>query len=219
MGRLNVVLKFCTYAATTFTVLSLTLIFITACTYENQPLPILEFPLTETGITRILEESGLLWRAEEIDVLPEGYTLPEGIIRESYEIFKGSSQIGFLTTMAYGEDRMVSFVFLTYFGFGSHMDVHNHTREEWENIIIFITRLYGGFENDKQVFRYFDNEVGDLERESINIRYFDARAIWECEIGGAYVYIEIERRRDSYDEYLRDIKIVSDHEWLFPLGE
>ena len=192
---------------------------ISACTYESQTLPTPEFPLSEAGIVNALEESGLPWTVGEID-FPQGYAQQNERIL-NFTLYRDTLTVGFISSAALYGERGVFVTFLSYFGGSPYIDVYNPPKEDWENIIVFLTLLFGGFKNTHQVVNYFNSELDTVIRHPIEPpsgwipglsagHYFEESAVWEKKVNGAYFRVVMARPIGSENEYLRTVSVVSE---------
>jgi len=138
-------------------------------------------------------------------------------------------QIGFLSSAGVDGERAVFISFLAYFGESPYIIAYNPPREDWEEIIIFLTLLCGGFDNKHQVFDYFNSEIDTVTRHLIapppgwipglsTGHYFEEGTIWERVINNTYFHITIGRPVGSQNEYFRAIRVFSDSD-IFGLPE
>jgi len=193
----------------------------TACTIVSQVLPMPEFPLSKTDITDALQESGLLWTVSEMST---PYAQPN-----TFTLYKGTSQIGFLNSSLIEGERGLFIAFLAYFGESPFMDVYNPPEEDWKSLIVFLTLLYGGFESAYQVFHYFNNEINYVTRHVIepprgwipglndHLHRFEEGAMWEKEVNGVYFHIRIARPIGSLNEYFTAVRVFRDWDVFGPI--
>jgi len=187
---------------------------------EAQTLPELEFPLSEASIVNALQEAGLPWTVGET-IFPGGFIQQDERIL-NFTLYKDTSTIGFLSSATKDGERSVSIAFLSYFGDSPTMDVYNPPRDEWENIIVLFTLLFGGFESTHQAFRYFSNEVDTLTRYPMEPRpVFPGRieevAVWDRVVNDTYFRITIVSPLGRPDEYFRSISVFSDRDIFGPI--
>ena len=187
------------------------LVCVTACVRERQTLPLPDFPLSEETLIDALEEAGLPWTIAHEEVLP----IEENIL--NFALYRDGATIGWLRSVARGDGRSLSITFLPHFR-ASAMEIYYPSKAYWENIIVFITILYGGFDNAHQVWNRFNDEIGTIPRNTIEpppgwIRglsaghYIEAYVVWEQEINGVYFHIRLVRPLDNPNEYFAIIHV------------
>jgi len=100
------------------------------------------------------------------------------------------------------------------------MDISTLSTEYWENIIVFATIMFGGFEDMYQVFNYFDNEIETVARRPIPSynfgilsSLFEETAEWKQVVSGVFFRMWVGRPIGGSDEYIWDIFISSDRGW------
>jgi len=184
----------------------------TACGTVRQTLPVPEFPLDEAAVAAALYEMGLPWTIGDIE------TAPHTERQTAYMLYKDGEEIAGLTS-AIGERYGERFVAVSFILF--HNNEYSLPEEVWEDAIVLITLLHGGFENAHRIYNYFRNEFGveNTERWPLEVRGAphhmfpfarDETAIWARMIDGVYNEIQVNRSARTQQEYLGAILLATD---------
>jgi len=196
------------------------LAFITACIPYSQAdsLPVPTFPLSEVEIVNALNESGLLWTVGELREEP----VVGNVQVSNFRLYKDTAMIGYIRSTLIDEERSIHIAFLNYSRgallgrYEMPIAIYTPSKEYWENIIVFITLLFGGFDSSHQIFHHFSNEIDTVTRYSTDYSSeyfaprFDEHAWWERLINGVYLRIWIVRPVNRQNEYFSDILMISD---------
>ena len=187
---------------------------------ENIILNIYEYPLNKYDINNMLQKSYLDWTAKE-PKYSDTFILQTEYTRH-YMLYKGLSKIGMITTSSYNNERGLFLTFISYFDTTpySYIDIYNPHEAYWENIITFVTLLYGGFDDKNSILFYFKDEIDMINRYTVKPplgwipgissgNYINKSAIWEKNIDDTYVRIIIVSHTASTYEYFRSIGIFS----------
>jgi hypothetical protein len=208
------------------------LVAVTACASDIYAvhLPVHEFPLSEINIVDALQKSGLSWTVGHIQEEQEDTIQHENeyLLDSLFTLYKGTAKVGWIRSVSVtldekrDEERVLQLLF-TRHSYGSYtgryippMEIYTPTYEYWENIIVFLTLLFGGFNCKNQVFQYFNSEIDMVTRHpikpspvsSVPLLFVDF-AVWDRMINGVYVRTRIMRPTDSPNGYFSDILMSS----------
>ncbi len=147
------------------------------------------FPLEKEVITATLEKSGLpgIISESETTSYTEGHILY--VVRSPTETYDGTSNSVFLagiSSMNYEGERMLSTTF------DQRVVSDQIEWEDWKQQIVFATLLYGGFENEEDVYRAF------LEKELPDGKTSFG---WDAHLSGGYCTVSYSSRsHTTYNE-------------------
>ncbi len=120
---------------------------------KKEPLPQPEFPLSEEALAAALQETGLSWSIEQADENTDGtdtsivYSLhrPEnrvgynGVFITSYD----TEELGRVLDVAFREPQNKQW----------WQNEKTACWEDWRETLVLVARLYGGFEDAKEIYR------------------------------------------------------------------
>ena len=147
------------------------------------------FPLEKEAITATLEKAGLpgIISESETTSYTEGHILY--VVRSPTETYDGTSNSVFLagiSSMNYEGERMLSTTF------DQRVVSDQIEWEDWKQQIVFATLLYGGFENEEDVYRAF------LEKELPDGKTSFG---WDAQLSGGYCMVAYSSRsHTTYNE-------------------
>lgn len=143
------------------------------------------FPLEEEAITDALEKAGLPGTISESET--ESYR--EGhisyVVRDQEETYEGTDNsvlVASLGSATYEGERMLLTVF------DQRVDSEQMEWEDWKRQIVCATLLYGGFENEEDVYQAFlEKELPDEE----------ASCEWKVELPEGYCRVTYSHRSNT----------------------
>ncbi len=147
------------------------------------------FPLEKEVITATLEKAGLpgIISESETTSITEGHILY--VVRSPTETYDDTSNSVFLAGISsanYEGERMLSTTF------DQSVDSDQIEWEDWKQQIVFATLLYGGFENEEDVYRAF------LEKELPEGKISFG---WDAQLSGGYCMVSYSSRSHTiYNE-------------------
>ncbi len=153
-------------------------IFYNQC--ENQKMPASIFPLQREVLEQVLSGSGLGWNAAEENTLREDHVL--------YVINNQEGQpVAEISSVGGNEKRILQINFLALKGTQA-----NISQKDWEKAVRLATILYGGFKNENQVYKNFQETYDErviIDRVPGYNPEFCERIRWENEIGGVNCFL------------------------------
>ena len=147
------------------------------------------FPLEEEVITATLEKVGLpgIISESETDSYRKGHI--HYVVRSPTETYDDTSNSVFLTDISssnYEGERMLFTIF------DQSIDSDQIEWKDWKQQIVFATLLYGGFENEEDVYQAF------LEKELPDGK---TSFRWDAQLSGGYCRVSYTfRSHRTYDE-------------------
>lgn len=147
-----------------------------------QPLQVPEYPLDIKTVSEALEERTISCKVEEMGQIP-GETEDYKVTGYTLKAKEDNKLLAEMTSFLRGEDRGYT---LSLNSFDADVRL---CETECKDAIVLSTILFGGFENDHQVYDEFIQNF-DSEKESS----------WECEIGGIECSINFSKP-NSQEEY------------------
>lgn len=158
-----------------FLLVSLVVIF-TGNVIQNNIKPQPQFPLSEADLTAALEETGLLWDIEETEVRTDrettviSYSLHIPGIREGYNSVSitsyDSKELGRRLQIYFSEPQNKQY----------WLEKDDACWEDWREMLVLIARLYGGFEDENEIYRTCS--ATELSKEE--------KLLWEGTLTGGY---------------------------------
>ena len=148
--------------------------------YKNHRMPVPAFPLQRQALEDALSESGLAWNVAEEEILKDGHIL--------YTLNNSQGQPStFVSSVESSDKRILQINFLTSKGSQS-----NIPQEDWGKAVSFATILYGGFQNQTQVydnFRQTCDEKAVIDDVPGALSEFRERIRWENELNGVTCFL------------------------------
>ncbi|WP_312634820.1 hypothetical protein [Oscillibacter sp.] len=147
------------------------------------------FPLEEEVITATLEKAGLpgIISESETDSYRKGHM--HYVVRSPTETYDGTNNSVFLVDISssnYEGERMLFTIF------DQSIDSDQIEWEDWKQQIVFATLLYGGFENEEDVYQAF------LEKELPDGK---TSFRWDAQLSGGYCRVDYSSRsHTTYNE-------------------
>ena len=132
------------------------------------------FPLEEEVITATLEKVGLpgVISESETDSYRKGHI--QYVVRSPTETYDGTDNSAFFAYISSAKDKGERVLYTI---FDQSVDSEQIVWEDWKQQIVFATLLYGGFENEEEVYQAF------LEKEVPEGKEFFGKAV---ELPGGY---------------------------------
>lgn len=182
---------------------------------KKQTLPVPQYPLDSDTIVAALQEWGLSYTIEEDDWVRkerQGQSLYNLYSAENGEFVAGISS-------SQKDGERLLFISFPPFYFTNPISV-----KEYENAIAFATLLYGGFQDQQQVYKKFTREYDRKNTEKkqyeVSSRSLtptrEGESRWERKIGATTCQITLEQPTLSEpEEYLKVIMFVSDWDTFY----
>jgi len=142
-------------------------------------LPIPTYPLTEELVKEELQKTGVVADVETQEINSEEYPDFE---RSAYSIRPPESRLLYagINNGCSGDDRFLAITFLSF------DDKEEISEEEFKKLILFSTRLFGGFINEETIYNAFMSEFNVEES-----------MIWNAELDGVECEVRIQSSTDS----------------------
>lgn len=134
-------------------IISLSAVLSVSCGCSKQSLPISDYPLSADTVEAAVEKVGFSWTISREDSWAENHTV--------YELDNDDEKlIAFISNA--GEDDKRFFSLVSFSSWGGSSDIMVPLlEEEWEKAIVLATILYGGFEDENQVYENFKDTYGE----------------------------------------------------------
>lgn len=152
------------------------------------------FPLEEEVITATLEKVGLpgIISQSETDSYREGHM--HYVVRSPTETYDGTNNSVFIADISsshYEGERLL------YTTFDQRVDSNQIEWEDWKQQIVFATLLYGGFENEEDVYQAFlEKQLPDGQTP-----FDDHPQLWDAQLSGGYCKVAFTPRSHiTYNE-------------------
>lgn len=193
--------------------LSIVLAVLYICNIKT--LPVSQYPLDSDTIAAALQEWGLSCTIEEDDWVRkerQGQSLYNLYSAENGEFVAGISS-------SQKDGERLLFISFPPFNFTNPISV-----KEYENAIVFASLLFGGFQDQQQVYKKFNREYDrkNTEREQYEVSSRsltptrEGETRWERKIGDSTCQIRLEQITLSEPkEYLKSIMFVSDWDTFY----
>lgn len=146
-------------------------------------LPQPEFPLSEAALTAALEEAGLAWSIEQVDELTKG--TDKGVTYSLHRPESGrdynSVFINSYDSKEFGRRLQI------YFREPQNREWRQEEKkaavwEDWREMLMLVARLYGGFEDTKEIYR----ACSAVELPQ------DTNTLWQGTLTGGYFRMRTE---------------------------
>ena len=182
----------------------------------KQTLPVPEYPLAAQTVAEAAE----IWGAPA--ALAEDGTAGEGRPEQSLHTLWSTQDsrrfVAGVSSVRKDGERLLFIAFPPFF------DLHPVPLEEAEGAFAFAARLFGGFEDEGQVYDCFVEEYGEknTQRKQYPLsglqqeRMREGESVWEREIGGITCRVTLEQPRLNEPlEYIRVIQFATDRDAFF----
>lgn len=162
-----------------------------------------DFPLEPEVVSNALEKTGLAGEISESESSAQGKGYSQYVIRrniEEHKAIESSEFIANISTLERKDGRILYAVF-------NQGNVSNQIEwEKWKKQILFATLLYGGFEDEKDVYQAFYGR--ELPDGKTSFR-------WDAQLSGGYCVVTYCLRSNSiYDENNFAVKNQSAFLWV-----
>lgn len=143
---------------------------------KKEPLPQPEFPLPEAALAAALEETGLSWSIEQADEHTDGKDTSI-----SYALHRPENRVGYngVFITSYDSEELGR-VLKIYFREPQNKQWWQEEKaacwEDWQETLVLVTRLYGGFEDAEEIYR----ACSSVELPQ------DAYILWQGTLTGGY---------------------------------
>lgn len=185
------------------------------CAKESLPVP--EYPLDADAIEEALEEWDVSLTIQEDAHVRE---IRPG--QSMYGLSSAENSNFMVAGVSSGEKDGERALFISFPTFYSPNSI---PAEACENIIVFATRLFGGFESTHQVYNRFIREYDKVNTEKIeyevsvrsSIPMSEGASHWESNVNGTICQIRlVQPTLSEQQEYLSSIALISDWDTFYP---
>ena len=143
---------------------------------KKEPLPQPEFPMSEEALAAALEETGLSWSIEQADEHTDGNDTSI-----SYYLYRSESGVAYnsVSITSYDTEELGRVLHIDFREPQNQQwwqDEKTACWEDWRETLVLVARLYGGFEDTKEIFRACSRT--ELPQ--------DENILWEGTLTGGY---------------------------------
>lgn len=168
------------------------------------------YPLDTDTVLAALEEAELPWTIAQEELWPDGrnvHTLHD----------ENGKLVAFISSRTLGERRELDASFMPYYD--NTTITQSLPEDKWESVIVFVTLLYGGFDNKHEVYsRFTDDYDTENTTKGSRLKFQGGKqivddgevSVWQSEVNGIYCLVKTEQPYSSMpQEYLNTVRFAN----------